>query len=693
MRRLLAFVLAAGCTPAAQTPPPATPAAAPAPAAPVAQTPPPAPSGVDESALDRSVDPCDDFFAFACGGWLKSHEIPADKAAYGRFVEIDDRNLEILKQLADDAAASRGEEYPFRDKVGAFYEACSDEARVETTSGKDLAEMLKRVDKIKKVDDLAKDLAALHLGWDNAFFSFDSQQDFADATQMIGVLDQAGLGLPDRDYYLKEDAKSKELQEQYRAHVEKMLTLAGTRPAQAKKDAETIYKIERALAEASMSRVDRRDPKKIYHRIDLAGAKAKAPHFPWAAYLADIGHPDVDKINVATPEFFVALDGILTKTPMAELRTYLRWHAVHGAAQALGRAFVDENFDFYGRKLRGVKELEPRWKRCVRATDHALGEAIGNGFVKRTFGEAGKDDARALVQAIEASMGRNLTGLTWMDDPTRAAAADKLHKIANKIGYPDKWRDYTAMDVARGRSYLGDTVAARSFETHRSLAKIGKPVDRGEWQMSPPTVNAYYDPSLNEMVFPAGILQTPFYAKQRSAALNFGGIGMVMGHELTHGFDDEGRQFDGAGNLRDWWSPTVNKEFERRAECVAKQFDGYEVIDGVHENGKLTLGENIADLGGIKIAHAAMVARDGYQATAKSSEGFTDEQLFFLGVGQAWCTKRRPEDERMRAVVDPHASPKFRVNGPLSNLSEFAAAFQCKPGAKMVRAAEACTVW
>jgi putative endopeptidase len=448
-----------------------------------------------------------------------------------------------------------------------------------------------------------------------------------------------------------------------------------------------VMKIERALAEVSMSRVDRRDPTKLYHRLELAGIEKEAPRFGWAKYLTDLGVPDARQINVMVPPFFAGLDKLLVSIPIAEWRAYLRWHLVHGLASALPRAFVDENFAFYGKTLNGTTQLEPRWKRCVHAVDNALGEALARPFVRQVLGDAGKARAKDIVQAIEAAMGRNLAGLSWMDPPTRRQAEEKLHSIANKIGYPDQWRNYDALEVSRTSS-VTNLLHANAFDTRRDLAKIGKPLDRTEWNMTPPTVNAYYAPPLNEMVFPAGILEPPFFDLRAPVSVSYGGIGMVMGHELTHGFDDEGRRFDAKGNLREWWTPPVAQEFERRATCVATQFDGYVAIDDLHLNGKLTLGENIADLGGIKLAHAAYRAA----RTPGASGRFSDDQLFFLGYAQSWCTKRRPENARLRVTVDPHAPPQYRVDGPLSNLPEFAAAFSCKPGAKMVRQ-DGCVVW
>ncbi len=655
----------------------------------VAAPPPLEETGIDVSIIDEKTPACEDFYRHACGLWLDKTPIPADKPAWSRgFSVIADRNELLLKDILEKTAAGKSlSSDPYQDKIGSYYAACMDEAGVEAHGAAELAMELKRVDAIKALDGLTVEIAREHKSLDNAFFSFGSQQDFKDATQVIGVLDQAGLGLPDRDYYLKDTAKYKELRTAYEAHVKNMLVLAGEKPEAAATHAKTVMTLERALAEASMSLVDRRDPKKVYHRIDLAGAQKTAPEIAWKKYLTELGFAKVTAINVAVPDFFSALGKLLKKTPIADLRTYLRWHVVHGAAGALPKAFVDETFDFYGKKLKGLLEQRPRWKRCVGAVDHSLGEAVGRVFVSTTFGAEGKNQTLSMIRSIEAAMRSNLTTLGWMDEPTKKMANEKLESIANKIGYPDKWRNYDTLEVSR-TSYLQNFLRANRFETDRELAKIGQPLDRTEWQMSPPTVNAYYDPSMNEMVFPAGILQPPFYNRTARGSVNFGGVGMVMGHELTHGFDDEGRQFDAKGNLHDWWSPAVNKEFDQRAACVVQQFDGYVAVDDQHISGKLTLGENIADLGGIKLSHAAFVAA----AAPKPQGHFTDEQLFYLGYAQTWCMSRRDEYARLLVATDPHSPAKFRVNGPLSNLPEFAAAFSCKPGDKMVRK-DACTVW
>jgi putative endopeptidase len=687
MRRLvLAVILAAGC----QEQQAAKPAAPIANATPPEAAPAPVETGLDESAIDSSVNPCDDFYQYACGGWLKKTEIPADKAQWGRgFSVIDEHNEGELHTILE--AASKGQvQSQYGDKIGALYASCMDEAAIESSAPTELKQQLKRVDVIRDLASLQKEVARIHLTIGNPMFDFSQQQDFKNATEVIGVLDQGGLGLPDRDYYLSSTGKMPELRRAYQAHVEKMMTLAGEKPAEAAKDAATVMKIETALAQASMSRVDRRDPNKVYHRIELAGIEKTAPKWNWKTYLKEMGVPEVTQINVTSPEFFAALNKQLTATPVADWKAYLRWHVVHNASPALSKAFVDESFAFYGKTLSGTAEIEPRWKRCTKAVDRLMGEALGKAFVDKTFGAEGKERTQKMVREIEASMSTNLDGLKWFDDATRKQAHEKLEAIANKIGYPEKWRNYDALDVQRD-SYLVNTMRAEEFETKRQLNKIGKPLDRTEWGMTPPTVNAYYDPSMNEMVFPAGILQPPFFNRAAVKPVNYGAIGMVMGHELTHGFDDEGRQFDAKGNLRDWWSPTVGKEFDTRAQCVVDQYNGYVAVDDLHLNGKLTLGENIADLGGLKLAHAAYVTARGGAQPQKMGK-WTDDQLFFLGAAQSWCTKRRPEMARMRVTTDPHSPPQYRIDGPMSNLPEFANAFQCKAGDHMVRKNQ-CTIW
>jgi endothelin-converting enzyme/putative endopeptidase len=649
-------------------------------------------TGIDETAIDKTVNPCDDFYQYACGNWLKRTEIPADKSAWGRgFSVIDERNEDELHKILDDATQGKGpSDDKYIGKIGDLYASCMDEAGIEQKAPAELKAELAKVDAVKNATSLVKEVAHVHLAIGSPMFEFGQEQDFKNATQVIGALDQGGLGLPDRDYYVQTTGKFPEIRKQYEAHVEKMLTLAGEKPAAAKKDAATVMRIETGLAQASMSRVDRRDPNKVYHRIDLAGIMKTAPKWNWKLYLTEMGVPSVTAINVRSPEFFAALNKDLSKIPMADWKAYLRWHVVHNAAPALPKAFVDENFAFYGKTLNGTAELEPRWKSCVKAVDRLMGEALGKAFVDKTFGAEGKLRTQMMVREIEEAMNVNLDGLKWFDDATRKQAHEKLAAIANKIGYPDKWRNYDALEIKRD-SYFGNALRADAFETKRQLDKIGKPLDRSEWGMTPPTVNAYYDPSMNEMVFPAGILQPPFFNKAAMRAVNYGAIGMVMGHELTHGFDDEGRRFDGAGNLRDWWTKDVGKKFDDRAECVARQYSGYSPVEDVHLNGKLTLGENTADNGGVRLSFMALQERLKEKPQGLI-DGFTPEQRFFLGYAQVWCENRTPQSSRLLAATDPHSPGRYRVNGVVQNSPEFQKAYGCKAGQPMV-SENACRTW
>lgn len=688
MRRILSFAALIALA-ACRTAPPA-PAAAPAAAAPL----PP----LDEAALDRSADACQDFYQFACGGWMARTEIPADRSAWSRgFAELDERNTAQLRRILEAAAAGRADPADaFAGKVGDYFASCMDEPGIEARGLADLKAEWARIDAIADRPGLAAELARLHGAGLAAPLALIADQDAKDATQVILIVDQGGLSLPDREYYLSDAGKNPEIRRAWAAHLRKMLGLAGLAPAQAEAGAAAVEQFETALARTHWTRAEMRDPSRIYNRVNRAGLERLAPELPWARLFADLGQPGLDAVSVTTPAFVAEVGKQFAAAPLDAWKAYLRWRLLDDMAhrRAVPSALVQERFAFQSASFSGEKELPPRWKHCVGATDEALGFAVGQAYVRRHFGAAGKERTTRLVADIERAMEADLGTLSWMDVPTRERAREKLARVVNKVGYPDAWRDYGTLRVDRG-SFFENVLAAGRFETHRQLAKIGKPVDRGEWLMSPPTVNAYYNPSMNEMVFPAGILQPPFFNREAPETVNYGAIGMVVGHELTHGFDDEGRQYDALGNLRDWWTPAVGAEFDRRAACLVKQYGAYETLPGVRLDGKLTLGENIADLGGIKLAFAAMqAARRAAPGRDGALLGFTPEQQFFLGYAQSWCSKYREQEARRRAVVDPHSPPRFRVNGPLSNLPEFARAFSCAEGTPMARpAAERCEIW
>ena len=673
-----------------------------APAPPVVAVPPaPAPSGprkvsakladvgLDASALDRTADACGDFYQFACGGWLAHTEIPADKSRWTRsFSEIYERNEQTLRDILERAAAEPAPDAVTR-QIGDFWSACMDEAAVEKAGAKPLAPLLALVGKVRDVRSLSAAVAALHRRKIWALFDVSGEQDFGDATRVIAQLDQNGLGLPDRDYYVRDDDKAKELRATYVGHVERMLGLAGLGPAEAKLATDDVMRLETALAKAQKTRVERRDPKSLYNKVDRAGVEKAAPALDWSAWFTALGLAGVTDVNVTSVSYLEAVSALMRAEKPAAWRHYLAWHVVRAEAPSLSGAFVDEAFTLE-RALTGQKEQQARWKRCVSATDHALGEALAQPFVKERFGGASKPAADRMVAEISAAFAHELDGLAWMDAPTRARAASKLTHMAYLVGYPASWRAY---DFAVGRTAHADNVrAARAFDLAHTLSRIGKPVDRGEWQMTPPTVNAYYDPQKNQMVFPAGILQPPFFSEKASVPVNLGGIGMVVGHELTHGFDDEGSQFDGAGNLKNWWEPAVSNAFEGKTSCVERQYGAYETLPGVKLNGKLTLGENLADGGGVLLAFEAYRRLRASATEVQVAEGFSEDQQFFLAVGQAWCTKSRDEWARMAAQVDPHSPPRFRVNGSLANVPAFGEAFACPKGAPMAPAS-ACQVW
>jgi putative endopeptidase len=624
------------------------------------------------------------------GGWMKNNPIPAEYPNWGSFTMLADRNQASMRVILEEAAKANAAPGSNQQKIGDFYSSCMDTAAADAAGVKPLVADFTAIDQVKDAKELQPLIARLQQTGSGYLFRFDSAQDLDESTQVIAEINQGGLGLPDRDYYTRTDEKSAQLRTDYIAHVAKMFALAGDTGEKANAEAKTVMDLETGLAKASMSRVQMRDPHAVWHKVTLPQLKELAPDWAWEAYFRQRNAPEFASINVSQPDFFKETNRLLTATPLKDWKTYLRWHLLHASATQLSEPFVQENFNFYGTKLSGTKQLQPRWKRCSQSVNRNLGEALGQVYVEKYFPPQAKAHARVMVTNLIGALKSDIPELSWMGPETKKAALEKLEAFQIKIGYPDKWRDYSALPVDKG-SYLANERRAIAFENARDLNKIGKPVDRSEWQMTPPTVNAYYDATMNEIVFPAGILQPPFYDPKADDAVNYGGMGAAIGHEITHGFDDEGSQFDAKGNLRDWWTKDDRKNFDERASCVQKQFDGYEVEPGLHENGKLVLGESIADLGGLAISYAA------YEKSIEGKRpptlgGFTPEQRFFMGWAQVWGANMRPENARLMANTNEHPLPKFRTNGPLSNMELFAKAFGCKKGDVMVRE-NVCKIW
>ncbi len=651
-----------------------------------------APTGIAVSSLDRTCKACDDFFGFADGGWVKANPIPPQFPSWGELNVMAARNQEVLRTILEQASldtkAAAGSE---EQQLGDFYGSCMDEPRIEAAGIGPIKPDLDRIGRLA-LPDLEAEVARLQSFGAGPIFRFGSQPDLKNSESIIAGVSQGGLGLPDRDYYTKTDARSQKIRDEYVQHMARMFALLGESETAAAADAKAVMGLETRLAEASMTRVERRDPDASYHPMTPAALQKLTPHFAWDRFIAATKAPSFTTINVGQPKFLEAVDQALADVPIATWRTYLRWRLVDDAAPALPAAFAKEDFDFNQGVLQGTKEMQPRWRRCVSATDRALGFALGKRFVEEKFPPEAKARADRMVHNLIAALRDDLETLPWMSPATRTAAIAKLDAFTPKIGYPDKWRDYSAYHVDRA-SYVVNVLQGRAFAARQNLDKIGKPVDRTEWGMTPQTVNAYYNPTRNEIVFPAGILQPPLFDAHADDAVNYGGMGAVIGHEMTHGFDDEGRKFDGKGDRRDWWTPEDAKNFLARAACVEKQFDGYVVEGDLHENGKLVLGESIADLGGLTIAyrayHMALAGR-----TAPVIDGFTGDQRFFLAWAQAWASQARPQFERMQVAVNPHPLGRFRAVGPVSNMPEFAKAFDCQAGNPMVRAGEArCKIW
>ena len=648
--------------------------------------------GFDPTAIDKSINPCQDFYQYACGNWMKTNAVPADKSRWGRFDQLQEHNFYILRDILESAQSKPNS--PIEKKVGDFYASCMDESAIEKAGAAPLEPEMKRIAAIKERQQLVEQVSSMHRDGLQALFAFYSQPDMHDANQTIAYIDQGGITLPDRDYYLKDDPRSVETREKYQQHVQKMFELAGDSPDMAAKEAKTVLAVETGLAKASMDRTERRNPKNRDHLMTTAEASTLAPNFDLTQYFAHSGAPKFAKLNVGNPQFFKDVNEQLGSQSVDDWKTYLRWRTIDSYAPSLSKAFVDEDFAFNGKYLSGQQENEPRWERCVRSTNGNLGMALGQLYVDRTFGPEGKARTLKMVEAIETAMHQDLQQLDWMSDTTKEQAYKKLSTIVNNIGYPDKWRDYSSVPVKRG-DYAGNVKRASTFETHRRLQKIDKPTDRKDWSMTPPTVNAYYRPPMNDINFPAGILQPPFYSKDMDDAVNYGGIGVVIGHELTHGFDDQGRKYDAEGNFRDWWTPQDAEAFEKRADCVADEYSSFVSVKDdqgeVKLNGRLTLGENTADNGGLKLAYMALSDIIG-NTPVKEIDGYTPQQRFFLAFGQIWCQNVTDQEARKRALTDPHSPGRWRVNGAVQNSAAFEKAFDCKAGQPMVRE-NACRVW
>jgi len=683
---LLAVALAAGCPVAsAQSATGATPSPGAQPLDAIPYSP-----SLDLTDLDRSVDPCQDFYRFSCGGWQKNNPIPADQASWSVYAKLANENQQFLWGILRDSAMAK-DRTPVQQKIGDYFAACMDTAAIDRLGFDPLKPGLARANELTTRAKLIAAIAGIHHELPGTyFFSSGTDQDAVDSNTMIAVVDAGGVGLPDRDYYLKTDAKSVQIRQQYVAYIVKLLGMIGEPETSAKADADSVFRIETALARASLSRVDRRDPHKVYHKMTVAELRGLDPAIDWPAYFAAQGAPGLQSLNVSQPEFMKAIQAELTAEPLDALRAYLRFHLATAEAPSLAMPFQQAQFDFYSTTLRGVPSMPPRWKTCTRQVDRYLGEALGQEFVRRTFSAGMKAETQKMTEQIETAMGEEIAGLDWMGPQTKQEALRKLHAIRNKIGYPETWRDYSALTI-KPDDYFGNVLRASQFEDAREWRKLGKPVDRNEWGMTPPTVNAYFNPQMNDINFPAGVLQPPLYDSKLDDAPNYGNTGSTIGHELTHAFDDEGRQFDAQGNLRDWWTDADAKGFEDRIDCVRDQYAGYVIVDDIHINSKLTSGEDVADIGGTLLAYIAW-KKETEAATLTSRDGFTPDQRYFIGMAQWACENNRPENLRVNALTNPHSPGFARVNGVVVNMPEFQKAFACKKGQAMVKE-KVCRVW
>jgi putative endopeptidase len=650
--------------------------------------------GLDKQLIDASADPCVDFSGYACGNFSKLYPIPSDRSGFGPGAMVAEYNQTVLHTMLEKAAAGGAERSANEQKIGDYYASCMDQDVIDRKGLAPLQGELDRIAALQSKDELTPLLAHYQLIGVNAFLNFGEQQDLKDARKQIAAVDQGGLGLPERDYYFRSGDAAEKTRNEYVQHIANVLKLMGEPESQAASDATAIMQLETALAKVSMDITSRRNPKNIYHLISVTELASLTPELAWTEFFKDTDTPPVTEINVANPDFFKGLNALLASTSLPVIKTYLRWQLIDSTpSEVLPKAFDDEHFDFYGHKLRGQPEQRARWKRCVQATDGALGEALGQVYVAQEFPPSSKQATLQMVHDIETAMDQDIDTLDWMNPATKVRAKEKLHAVADKIGYPDRWRDYSKLNIVRGDAY-GNAIRATEFENRRELAKIGKPVDRGEFGMSPPTVNAYYSSSMNDINFPAGILQPPFYDPQATDAENYGHIGAIVGHELTHGFDDHGRQFDGNGNLADWWTGDDARKFEEKTDCEVKEYSSFTAVDDAKVNGKLTLGENTADNGGLRLAYIAFLedAKRKNIDLNQKQDGYTPLQQFFLGYGQNWCGATRPEQLRTQVQTDPHSPRQFRLDGVVQNMPEFGQAFGCKVGQPMMPA-NYCRVW
>ena len=646
-------------------------------------------SGLDTAAMNKSIDPCVDFYQYACGNWIAHNPIPADRARWGRFTELSDRNEKVLLDIIQGAAVVTPGRSALDQKIGDYFSSCMDTATINKKGLAPIQPELDRINAMTRREEVLDELVRLHRRGIGVLFTFGAQPDAKDSTRTIASLGPGGLSLPDRDYYLKTDTKSVETRKRFVQHMKNMLQLAGDSADNAAAKAQMVIQLETAIAQASPDRVSMRDPNKRYHPMTMQELKALSPVLDWDAYFHGVGAPAFTTLNVSSPDFIKQISATLPSDSVSPWSAYFTWHLLRQSASQLPQAFEDESFDFWQRYLTGAKEPRPRSARCVAAVDRSLGDLLGQKYIDVAFGADAKAQIAQLVDALEKALGKDIQTLPWMTDTTKKAAIEKLKAITNNVGYPKKWRDYTKVTVARD-DFFGNSVRTTEAVLQDRMQRIGKPTDKSEWTMTPPTVNAFYSPQNNSINFPAGILQAPFFDPRRDIALNYGAAGMVIGHEMTHGFDDQGRKFDGEGNLRDWWTPQDGAEFEKRVACVADEYSGFTAVDDVKLNGRLTLGENTADNGGLRVALMAL------QETLKGKEavldGFTPEQRFFLGFAQIWCENSTPQSERQQALTNPHSPGRYRVDGTLQNMPEFQKTFSCKASQPMV-SSNACRVW